>query len=194
MHRVIHTNIYKIGEYGTHLKNLSPEDKVSRFGYVIKNENIDNFILDMVYHHHDHELWYVMKDDKRVGWGHMAKDHNGVWEMALSVEKDYQNQGIGNALMTEMIAWAKFQQIEKFYMHCVEHNRPVQQLALKHGLITQHTGNGERTALMEVPPPSLIETGERLWKESTKLISDFSKFQSRLKYLWTLPILPKSVD
>lgn len=191
MHKVIHTNIYKIGEYSQHLKKLSDQDRVSRFGHLVKNESIDQLILNMVYNYRDHELWYVMIDDIRVGWGHMAKDGNGSFEMALSVDHDYQGRGIADALISEMINWAKFHQVEKFYMHCIEENRIVQHLAHKHGLVTQSRGGGERTALLEVPNPSLLETSEQIFKESTEIFIDFLKLQKRVKYFWILPILPK---
>ena len=42
---VNHTNIYKIADYSKHLKNLTEEDKLSRFGYKVSDYIIDQLIL-----------------------------------------------------------------------------------------------------------------------------------------------------
>ena len=89
MMQIHHTNIYKIGDYSRHLKALTPEDKVSRFGYPASDHAIDQLILNMCYHPNDHELWYARDDGDRVGWGHMANNADGSWELAVSVNKDF---------------------------------------------------------------------------------------------------------
>ena len=191
MIQVNHTNIYKIHEYSKHLKNLTQEDKFSRFGYHINEHNIDQLILGMCYHPHDHELWYVMIDDVRVGWGHLAKNEDNSWELAVSVERTHQRQGIGNQLITEMLAWAKFHKVHEIYMHCIENNRAIQSLALKNNLKTRSRGHGERTAVLEVPAPTFTEVNDQMWKEQQEIISDIGRLQARLGRTWVQPILPK---
>ena len=102
MTTIHHTNIYRIRSYSEHLKNLSPEDKYSRFGYAASNHNVDQFILTMCYHPHNHELWYVEIDDVRVGWGHMAKNNDESWELAVSVDAANRRQSIGNDLQYQL--------------------------------------------------------------------------------------------
>lgn len=184
---VNHTNIYKIADYSKHLKNLIDEDRISRFGYKVSDHNIDQLILEMCYHPKEHELWYVKMDDIRVGWGHMAKNKDDSWELAVSVDKDYQRRGIANALIKEMIDWAKFHHISEVFMHCIEDNRVIQHLAKKHELKTRERGGGERTAVIEVPEPGFFESQTQLLKEQAEIVSEINKLRGKLATLWLDP-------
>lgn len=186
-----HSNIYKIHEYSQHLKNLQDEDKYSRFGYPATNSNIDQLILEMCYHPKNHELWYAMVDDKRVGWGHMAKNPDGTWELAVSVEHEYQRQGIGDKLINEMITWAKFHHVSEVYMHCIEDNKVIQHLAAKHDLKTREKGYGERTAAITVPEANVFEANAQLWKEHNEIMNEFAKLRKRYNELWKEAMIPK---
>lgn len=189
--KIHHTNIYKIGQYSAHLKALTPEDKVSRFGYPASDHSIDELVLNMCYHPGDHELWYARDDGDRVGWGHMAKNSDGSWELAVSVDREFQRQGIGNQLIVEMLAWAKFHHITQVYMHCIDGNKVIQHLASKNELRTRSLGGGERTATIELPEPTLMETNTQLLKEQKEIFDEFGKLRNRLTKLWSTPILPK---
>ena len=185
------TNIYKIHDYSRHLKNLTDEDKMSRFGYLATDYMIDNLILNMCYHPSDHELWYARTDDTRVGWGQLSKNPDDSWELAVSVDKDYQRQGIGNRLIKEMLEFAKFHHIPEVYMHCIEDNRAIQHLAAKHDLKTRERGSGERTAALAIPEPTFLEANSQLWKEQKEILNEMGKLRKRLTNLWAMPILPK---
>ena len=186
-----HTSIYKINEYSKHLKNLPAEDRYSRFGYQAGDYNIDQLILEMCYHPGDHELWYARTDDKRVGWGHMCRNQDGSWELAVSVEHEYQRQGVGDKLIAEMLNFAKFHKIPEVYMHCIEANKVIQHLALKHDLKTRERGDGERTAALEVPEANVFESNAQLWKEHNEIMTEFARLRKRYKELWANAIMPK---
>lgn len=178
------TSIYRISDYSQHLKNLTEQDKISRFGYLVNNHTIDQLILNMCYNPKDHELWYAEIDDRRIGWGHMAKNNDGSYEMAVSVDKDYQRQGVANKLIGDMILWAKLNQVSEVYMHCIEDNHVIQHLARKHNLKLRERSQGERTASMEVPDPTFFEvTGQKL-KEQKEIVTEIGKLQKKLTKLW----------
>jgi GNAT superfamily N-acetyltransferase len=183
----VHTNIYKISDYARHLKSLDQEDRYSRFGHPASDYNIDQLILNMCYNPKDHELWYARTDEKRVGWGHMAKNDDGTWELAVSVSKPYQRQGIANKLMSDMIVWAKFHHIPEVYMHCIENNRVIQHLATKHELKTKLRGDGERTAAITVPEPSFVEVNTQLLKEQAEIMAEITRLRTKLAGLWLNP-------
>lgn len=188
---VHHTNIYKIPDYSRHLKSLTDEDKISRFGYLITDYMVDKLMLEMCYHPSEHELWYARTEDTRIGWSQMSKNPDGSWELAVSVDKEYQRQGIGDKLINEMLSFAKFHHIPEVYMHCIEDNRAIQHLALKHKLKTRERGPGERTASIEISEPTFIETNAQLWKEQTEILHEMGKLRKRLTKLWSTPVLPK---
>jgi GNAT superfamily N-acetyltransferase len=180
-----HTNTRYIGSYGKHLKQLTLDDKRSRFGYAISDANIDQLILNIVYDPSQHELWSVSIDDEIVGWGHMAKNADNSWELAVSVDKKFQQKGIGNKLIGEMLIWAKIFHISEVYMHCIEDNKVIQHLANKHGLQTRYRGAGERTATIVIPEPTFFDVNDHRWKEHALILREYANLRKRWTDLWT---------
>lgn len=187
--------IRSLKQYGDHLKQLPDNDKLSRFGYKVNDYGIDQLILNIAYHPDDHELWQVVNmvgrdydstTDQVVGWGHMARGH-GSWELAVSVNADYQRRGVGGRLIGEMLEWAKVQHINEVFMHCIEDNRVIQHLAQKHGLKTRTRSPGERTASIEVPEPSITEVNSQRWKEHMSIMAEYSRLRQQLSDLWFKP-------
>jgi GNAT superfamily N-acetyltransferase len=181
-----HADIYSLSDYGNHLKGLTPEDKMSRFGHAMNDYGIDQLILQMLYHSKDHELWAYTEDETIVGWGHMAKSGDS-WELAVSVDKEHQRKGIGNKLIVDMMTWAKFHHVPEVFMHCIEDNKVIQHLALKNELKTRERGYGERTAAIQVPEPTLLETNTQLFKEQAEILSQITELRLQLANLWLNP-------
>lgn len=184
MVHISHSNIYSLAEYSKHLKSLAPEDKASRFGHVISDYAIDQLMLRMVYNPDDHELFCAMMNNEIVGWGHLAKSDNDSWELAVSVSKDYQRNGIGNKLINEMLTFAKFHKIDQIYMHCIESNTVIQHLASKNNLTTRERGFGERTAAIELNKLNIFEANEQLLKEQAEILSQIATLRLKLADIW----------
>lgn len=185
MIKIEHTDIYDLREYANHLKNLDKEDKRSRFGVELSNSSIDSLILGMVYAPKDHELWIAKSNKEEIlGFGHLARDHDSAWELAVSVNKEHQRKGVGNTLMKEMISWAKFHKVSEIYMHCIEENKVIQHLSSKHNLQVRQRGFGEQTAAIEVPSPNLFEENTQLWKEFMGIYTEMSSLQEKMNKLW----------
>jgi GNAT superfamily N-acetyltransferase len=179
MIRILRTDIYDIKKYSDHLKSLPDHDKISRFGIKISDFSIDQLMLTLTYNPDDHELFKaLLPSDEIVGWGHMARDSNS-WELAVSVENAYQRKGVGGALIKEMLEWAKFNHIEKVFMHCIEDNKIIQHLASKHRLVTKERVAGERTAAIELPDPSWMDINSQLWKEYSKIFDEFAELRRK---------------
>lgn len=182
---VVHCDLYSLGEYGKHLKNLTDEDKYSRFGAKLTDYAIDQILLNMLYNPHDHELWFSVDiEGNTVGWGHMARNEDDSWELAVSVESAHQRKGVGGKLIEEMLAWAKFHKVSEVFMHCIENNKVIQHLALKHELKTRERGHGERTAAIEVPAPNILEFNSQLFKEQADIIQEITELRAKLISLW----------
>jgi GNAT superfamily N-acetyltransferase len=58
-------------------------------------------------------------------WGEEA-------EAAFSVEKPYQDQGVGNELMGRVVRTARNRRIRRLYMSCLAENSKMQAIARKH--------------------------------------------------------------
>jgi GNAT superfamily N-acetyltransferase len=186
---VTKTNLRRLVEYSNHLKAMPIEDRSSRFGTAISDYGIDQIMLQIAYHPEDHQLWFAYEDDgdEILGWGHMAQAKPNVWELAVSVEKVHQRKGVGDKLITEMLDWAAFRRIGEVFMHCIEDNRVIQHLAAKHELKTVERGYGERTAALEVPPPSFLEQHEQFMKEQTEIRMEIGQLYKRLANMWLDP-------
>lgn len=167
-----------LNEYAQHLKNLTTDDKYTRFEYNIKDETIDQLILNVLYHPEDHHLFVAEVDGKLVGFGHFARE-NADWELAVSVDHDCQGQGIGNALMNEMIKWGKLHDIHSVFMHCIADNRKIQHLARKHGLRTVERSGAEITAQVELPNPTLVDYTRNYLEEQKKLMTEMTELQKK---------------
>ena len=72
-------------------------------------------------------------------------------------------------------------------MNCIEDNRIIQHLALKHELKTRERGQGERTAAIEVPEPTIFEANTQMFKEQTEIIHEIGQLQKQLANLWLSP-------
>ena len=166
-------------EYAQHLKNLTPEDRYTRFGYSIKDETIDAVILNILYHPEDHHLFVAEDHGTILGFGHLAREGTD-WELAVSVNHDSQGQGIGNALMDEMIKWGKLHGVHSVFMHCITENRKIQHLARKHGLRTVERSGAEITAQVELPDPTVIDYARNYLAEQRNLIQQMTELQQKL--------------
>lgn len=166
-------------DYAKHLKNLTPEDRYTRFGFSVKDEIIDQIILGVLYHPHDHHLFVAELDGELVGFGHLARDSES-WELAVSVEHNIQGQGVGNALMDEMIKWGKIHGIHSVFMHCIRQNTKIQHLAKKHGLRTVVRDGSDVTARVDLPNPTIIDYAKNYLEEQHNLIVQMNVLQKKL--------------
>lgn len=172
-------DLHSLGDYGRHLKALTPDDKYSRFGTNMSDVAIDQFIMRMLYNKEEHELWVAKENGKVCGYGHMAFDGKS-WELAVSVNGDCQRRGTGNKLIQEMLEWAKFHEIEEVFMHCIENNKVIQHLAAKNKLKTKERGYGEQVAAIELTDASILEKNNQIIKEYFRLVDEMTELRLRI--------------
>jgi GNAT superfamily N-acetyltransferase len=182
-----HSKIEYLAEYAAHLKQLNDHDRYTRFGYAARSENIDQIILDILYDPGNHHIFTYYKDDHIVGFGHLAREGED-WELAVSVEEDYQGAGIADALMSYMITWGKTHGVEVVYMHCITDNKKIQHLARKHGLRAVERNSSDITARVELPPPTVLDYTSNLVQEQNELATDIVRLQRSWIKKWFQPI------
>jgi len=166
--------------YREHLQRLDPESRHSRFGGGVSDSYIDRYVdaslrLDT--------LIYGAFGDSDIKAAGELRILFGAWppraETAFSVEKEYQDHGLGDTLLGRIITAARNRGITTLDMQCLSHNQRMRHLAQKHQaeLITM---DGETEARLEPSafnPASLFEEwlGEAdgtlsrimLWKRSS---------------------------
>ena len=168
-----------LAEYAGHLKGLSDADRYTRFCYNIKDENIDQFILSILYNPDDHYLFTADVDNKTVGFGHLAREGDN-WELAVSVDGKYQGQGIADKLMDYMIVCGKTRGIHSVFMHCITQNTKIQHLARKHGLRTVERDGAEVTSKVDLPPPTPLDYTADFLREQKELLEQMTDIQRRM--------------
>lgn len=179
MIKVQHKSIEVLDVYARHLKNLSSEDRYTRFCYNIKDEHIDQLILRVLYNQQDHHLFTATVDDNIVGFGHLAREGND-WELAVSVDSNQQGQGIANKLMSFMIPWAQIHGVHNVFMHCITQNQKIQHLARKHGLRTVERDGQEITSQVELPRPTAMDYTSEFLREQREIYQQIQTLQHRM--------------
>lgn len=172
-------DISVLADYARHLKNLSDADRYTRFCYNIKDETIDQFILTVLYHPNDHHLFTASVDNKLVGFGHLAREGDN-WELAVSIDSEYQGQGIANQLMDQMIVWGKTRGIHSVFMHCITQNTKIQHLARKHGLRTVERDGAEVTSRVDLPAPTPMDYTTQFLHEQQNILEQIVDLQRRM--------------
>ena len=182
-----HSKTEHLAAYADHLKQLNDHDRYTRFGYNAQSTHIDQLILDILYNPNNHHIFTYFKDDHVVGFGHLAREGDD-WELAVSVETDYQGTGIADALMAHMIAWGKTHGVQVVYMHCITDNKKIQHLARKHGLRAIDRNNSDITARVELPKPTVLDYTSSLVQEQNELATDIVRLQRSWIQKWFRPL------
>lgn len=185
--KIQHSKIEQLAEYALHLKNLSNQDRYTRFGYHAGPQNIDQLILQILYNPEQHHIFTYRVDDRVVGFGHLAGGHTD-WELAVSVESDYQGRGIADELMSNMITWGKTHGVSVVYMHCIVDNQKIQHLASKHGLRPQVRSAQDLTSRVELPRATVLDYTSSLVQEQNDLATDIVKLQRSWLKKWFHPL------
>lgn len=179
MIKVQHRSIEVLDAYSRHLKKLTPEDRYTRFCYHVRDEQIDQLILQILYNQQDHHLFVATEWDNIVGFGHLARQHSD-WELAVSVDSAHQGLGIGDNLMSYMIPWAKIHGIDNVFMHCITQNQKIQHLARKHGLRTVERDGAEITSQVKLSAPTPLDYTNEFLKEQRELYQQIQTLQQRM--------------
>lgn len=185
--KIQHSNTEYLKEYAAHLKDLSDADRYTRFGCAVGPASVDQLILNILYNPTDHHIFTYCTDDRIVGFGHLARE-GADWELAVSVEKSHQGQGVADKLMEHMIAWGKVHGVESVFMHCISENQKIQHLARKHGLRTIDRSGHEITAKVKLPEPTIFDYTNNFVREQTELATDIVKLQRAWFKNWTFNI------
>ena len=177
--KIQHADISVLADYASHLKNLSEADRYTRFCYNIKDENIDQFILSILYNVDDHHLFTAELNDKIVGFGHLAREGSN-WELAVSVDSNCQGQGVANGIMDFMIDWGTTRGVHSVFMHCITQNAKIQHLARKHGLRMVERDGAEVTSRVDLPPPTPLDYTAQFLQEQQMILEQIVDLQRRM--------------
>ena len=140
--------------YPDHLLRLDRTDRYARFTGTVSDSVIERHgsTLDwrrtiVVGGFHQGELRGAVElCTDRLIWPHQA-------ELAMSIEKSFQEQGVGTALVRRALTIAQNRGIERVYMLCLADNRRMRALARRYGG-TMELDGGELSVAITLPPPN----------------------------------------
>lgn len=132
-----------------HFLRLDSESVYTRFCAPLKEEALTNYVKKMNFEK-DGIFGVFDIDLNIVGIGEcVLESQKDSAEVAFSVEKDYQGQGLGNKLMERVVRFAKSQNKHHLEMVCLRTNAVTVHLAQKHGLHIQ-SSYGESHAVIDM--------------------------------------------
>jgi GNAT superfamily N-acetyltransferase len=121
------------GKFKDHLLRLDKDSRRMRFAHSVADAFIEDYASRMaeygsvVYGHFVDSHVRAAAELRRLGdaWGEEA-------EAAFSVEKAFQDQGVGTELMGRIVRAARNRGIRRLYMSCLAENSKMQAIARKH--------------------------------------------------------------
>lgn len=149
MHLVYRLRADEYSRYRKHLLTLDNDSRYTRFGYMIKDEVIEQLCDRFEANPRDHKIFVIENEQLEVvAAGHIALEDNTT-ELAFSVLKEYRKQGMGDALMKRTIEWCQNRNIKGGCMVCLSTNAAIKALAKKHGVLINQ--GGETLANIVIP-------------------------------------------
>lgn len=149
-------------KFRDHLLRLDKDSRRLRFGMAVD----DAFITD--YAGRPDQLPGVIYGYFAGGEMHAAAELRMIgdgWsleaEAAFSVEREYQDSGVGTELLGRVILAARNRGVHRLYMNCLSENRKMQRIARKYEA-ELHFDHGEVVGQVKTPGPTPVS----LWSEA----------------------------
>ncbi len=139
--------------FRAHLLRLDPESRAMRFGGAVSDSFISDYGDSLA--RLDALLFGAFADGRLIGVAELRmlfEDTGPSAEAALSVERSYQDHGIGDALLSRLIAAAQNRGVRAVYMICLAHNDRMRHLARKHDAEIEFAESEVRGTLRQAWP------------------------------------------
>jgi GNAT superfamily N-acetyltransferase len=171
--------------YRGHLLRLDAESRRNRFGGAVSDDFIRGYCESgalrgaIIY-------GFFVDGVLRGGAELRLLEPAGDAEVALSIERIWQSQGVGAALLEHLLLAARNRRINRLHMLCLAENRRMQQLARKFGAELSFQ-SGSATGEVEAPRPTPLSIMRELVADSTDVASALldvpSQLAKRLEYM-----------
>jgi len=145
---------HEYSKYRTHLKALDLESRTLRFASPVSDLVIDRF-CDKIETELNKHILFAIEDSELnfIAIGHIALEENNM-ELAFSVHKEHQGQGLGNKLMARCIQWCRINHHLEGCMVCLRSNSKIRHLCRKYGISVENE-HDEALADIKLPPADL---------------------------------------
>jgi GNAT superfamily N-acetyltransferase len=185
-HHVYRLIPLEYSRYRQHLLALDDHSRYLRFGYPIKDEMIDIICDRFEANPRDHKLFVIENDDLEVvAAGHISLE-GGELELAFSVLKEHQGQGMGSSLMARTVEWCQNRGIKSGCMVCLSSNAAIKKLAARHGILVND--HGETLADITIPSATPASVINELAVSNIAKFDHLGKLQRRFAQMFTYPL------
>jgi len=125
----------------------------------------------------NHKLFVIENENLDiVAVGHIAF-RNDEMELAFSVLKEYQQQGMGSSLMKRCIEWCQNRNIHVGAMTCLSANTAIRKLASKHGVLVND--HGEVLATISIPDANAVSVMSEVVDSNMASFDHLGKLQRK---------------
>jgi len=167
-------------KFRDHLLRLDKESRRMRFAHSVSDAFIEAYARRMtqygslVYGHLVDGKVRGAAELRRLGdaWGEEA-------EAAFSVERPYQNHGVGTELMGRVVRAARNRSIRRLYMSCLADNAKMQAIARKHAALLRYEA-GDVVGEILPAQPSYLSLVEEAAEDRMGFIIAVLDLQARL--------------
>ena len=184
--------IYKLEKpeyhrYKLHLLSLDEESRYMRFGYQARTEQIIKLCNQWREDSDKHIVFAIQNEDLEVvGVAHISLVDSPA-ELAFSVLKDYQGQGMGDALMKRAIEYCQNHGIKNGCMVCLGSNDKIKGLARKNGILVK-TEYGDSHGEIAIPDPTPVSVWSEAVNDSIAKIDHLGKAQRKFAQMFKFPL------
>lgn len=155
-----------------HLLRLSPEDRALRFLSDVSVGHIEQYCAGIDQHPRIVVGYFVAGVMRGAGEivFNAGVPFRANCEVALSVESDYQNGGVGTELLRRLLVLARNRGVSKVTMRCMRSNRRMQKLAKKfEGELHFAAGDVEGTLYPRWPDAASLF--EESWEQGCAMLN-----------------------
>lgn len=140
-------------DYAVHLKRLDNDSLAFRFGVMTSPEMIDMFTTKLHSNaNYNHKVYGLFVNRAETPCGHLHICENGVAEIALGIEKQYQKYGLGKVLLANGVKILKKDGYSSFRMDCLKRNERIVRLIKSIGCEVEMQFIGsEVMAIVKIP-------------------------------------------
>ncbi len=149
--------------YEAHLRRLGADDKRARFMGTLADEAVAAHVRRIDWSR-TVVLAALVRGEVRAA-AELRRDDRGG-ELAVSVERAWQNQGLGTALTRRILTIARNRRVRDLLMYCLPDNRRMQAIARKLMGPCVFDG-GEVTSTVTLPAPNSLSLAQEALDQST---------------------------
>lgn len=134
-----------------HLLRLDHESRSSRFCSPVNNDTIINYVDKIDFKNGIFGIFNENLDIIGLGECVFFKEKDKLTaEVAFTVQKEYQGNGLGNKLMKRVVQYANSRDVHELKMYCIRTNKAILHLAQKYNLVPQYEGT-EISGVVKTP-------------------------------------------